>query len=736
MKRIIGATLALLFVVVTFVATSSPSQVSATPTWPLKTAVYPQFIRAIAEDNISVYDCGSAYGTDARTGAPAQTFVQPSAVKQSSIYSYSTGSYLPALEPCGPNGNVTTEDGSFFGTMNVGGTAHAHALFKERNGRIVWQNVDEICPSSTEKTGSATNMAMGANGLLYVILAGWCGEFFVVIDPLNGEMLTTPYALASSGSYSRYLSTYEEEVVLRDRSGTVYYFENGGDLITGTSYSTASSYPIYNAIWMDENQTVYTIKKSTSSCYDPLTVSFKTRGGTAGSYNISLDNGCNFDFATDAVPLPDGGVAVRQTTTNPKITAFDNTGTGSSLYGSTPSGFYTGGFGLTADTDGNIIYVGEEVNNSTYKGNVVVHYYDFGGSTVTELWDGLSVLTGTTDNLSATAASSVVDGDLYLPLCYGTTCYLNHQNAWIHKIPLTGFGDVYRFGGTFVQPDASTKLQYVAMGDSYSSGEGNPPFIEGTNQETNKCHRSAGGAYSQILAGPIYTGLNLELTELTACAGATTSDILWGGASDGSWDEDPQVYSLLPTTDVVTITAGGNDAAFSDYATICVLDIINNCGEGSESYVGVMTIIEGSSYESNLTDVYNEILGRVTNPDADIYVVGYPYVTPLDASDWACIPFQGVSTGSSVNDSIAARQVVDALNGVSANIVNSIRETDDRIHFVNVNFSGSPFEDHDVCAAEPYFVGLDGGTTSSSYFHPNTGGQNAYAEILADVISD
>jgi hypothetical protein len=44
-----------------------------------------------------------------------------------------------------------------------------------------------------------------------------------------------------------------------------------------------------------------------------------------------------------------------------------------------------------------------------------------------------------------------------------------------------------------------TTLSYAALGDSYSSGEGNPPFLAGTNSNGDFCHRSS-AAYPNLLA--------------------------------------------------------------------------------------------------------------------------------------------------------------------------------------------------------------------------------------------
>jgi peptidoglycan hydrolase-like protein with peptidoglycan-binding domain len=47
-------------------------------------------------------------------------------------------------------------------------------------------------------------------------------------------------------------------------------------------------------------------------------------------------------------------------------------------------------------------------------------------------------------------------------------------------------------------PATAQPLQYVALGDSYSSGEGLDPFLPGTDTLTDTCHRST-QAYSQYV---------------------------------------------------------------------------------------------------------------------------------------------------------------------------------------------------------------------------------------------
>src|ERR1700712_1672104 len=63
---------------------------------------------------------------------------------------------------------------------------------------------------------------------------------------------------------------------------------------------------------------------------------------------------------------------------------------------------------------------------------------------------------------------------------------------------------------------------YVALGDSYASGEGVEPFLPGTDDSRHRCHPSA-GAYARLLAaGP---GMP-PVAEFWACSGARVADFI------------------------------------------------------------------------------------------------------------------------------------------------------------------------------------------------------------------
>jgi GDSL-like Lipase/Acylhydrolase family len=141
-----------------------------------------------------------------------------------------------------------------------------------------------------------------------------------------------------------------------------------------------------------------------------------------------------------------------------------------------------------------------------------------------------------------------------------------------------------------VPPAAQLSVTYVAMGDSYSAGEGlysnpdprityypaggvgaaNGPYDEGTDdpQAFNSCHRHR-AAYGRLLAQDADLGRMLHV----ACSGAVTDDF-FNKNNNTNQNEPPQLDKLAgdigETTKVVTLTIGGNDAWFERGLDRCI----------------------------------------------------------------------------------------------------------------------------------------------------------------------
>lgn len=277
---------------------------------------------------------------------------------------------------------------------------------------------------------------------------------------------------------------------------------------------------------------------------------------------------------------------------------------------------------------------------------------------------------------------------------------------------------------------------YVAMGDSFSSGEGNTPFESGTDQDgVNECHRS-GAAYPNWLEQT--PSLYLGGLDFVACSGATTANVLHGGSSRGAWNEPPQVDALSADTEVVTITIGGNDIGFKEFATECGF---GDCDSSTVIYATTLGKIH-NELPGKLEEVLNSIASKTD--DAEVFVIGYPYTTP--GSNLTSLPYQcnylDSSSGQGL-DSLAARDVTGALNGEIKDAVDGfVNTTSDSVFtFVDPNLSvDGTFDGHDVCqGVDSYFYNITpndviGNGYIERIFHPNINGQYEYYNIAKGEI--
>ena len=103
---------------------------------------------------------------------------------------------------------------------------------------------------------------------------------------------------------------------------------------------------------------------------------------------------------------------------------------------------------------------------------------------------------------------------------------------------------------TAAAPAVASADDYVALGDSFSSGVG-------TNSYTlsSSCRRG-------VYAYPWLVAQQRPNTSLTfvACSGATTANVM-----------SSQIQSVTAGTDIVTMTIGGNDIGFSNLIVQCTL---------------------------------------------------------------------------------------------------------------------------------------------------------------------
>ncbi len=273
-----------------------------------------------------------------------------------------------------------------------------------------------------------------------------------------------------------------------------------------------------------------------------------------------------------------------------------------------------------------------------------------------------------------------------------------------------------------VQPAASSPTnaapRTVVLGDSFSSGEGVPPFESGSdiakpNNKRNLCHRST-NAYARVLQ----RDGKIDLTAFVACSGATTQNVL----NTRQYPSQPiQALSITKDTQLVVLTIGGNDIGFGDLAAACATI---GCATQTASVETKMIWLR----KVLLPRLYNAINARKSS-STKVIVLGYPQVLPdpnvVDISRCAAIgirPFERISSG----EALILRQITTRLNGM---IESAAKEAG----FSYVDPSRS-FAGHELCTKDPYFNRLQGGQLKTYSLHPTSVGQRAYANLVAATL--
>jgi lysophospholipase L1-like esterase len=241
-------------------------------------------------------------------------------------------------------------------------------------------------------------------------------------------------------------------------------------------------------------------------------------------------------------------------------------------------------------------------------------------------------------------------------------------------------------------PAAAAVVNYVALGDSYSSGLGAGSYIS----SSGSCDRST-NAYPERWAAAHAPASFVSV----ACAGATTADVT------GS-----QVAALSASTTLVSLTIGGNDAGFSSTMETCVLHSTSTC---------VNAVTAARSYVTNqLPARLNSALQaiRARAPGAKIVLLGYPDLYDLSKSS-TCI-------GLSTTDRTALNGAADALDSAMSTAAAGNGAT-----FADVR---GQFAHHEICDGSSSWLNSVNILSISSSYHPTAAGQEqGYEQVFATV---
>ncbi len=242
--------------------------------------------------------------------------------------------------------------------------------------------------------------------------------------------------------------------------------------------------------------------------------------------------------------------------------------------------------------------------------------------------------------------------------------------------------------GAVLVPSAAqaATINYVALGDSYSSGVGAGPY------DGSGCLRS------QKSYAPRWAAANAVTSfQFPACGGAVTADVI-----------NSQVDSLSASTTMVTVTIGGNDVGFASVMLTCRFGSTSACTEAIDKARDfAQTTLPG-----RLDATYATIRDRA--PNAQLIVLGYPR---LFETGW-CGRF-----GMSATKRQQLNDAADLLNSITAG-----RAAAAGAAFADLR---PYFAGHGVCGDEPWINGV---TRIIEAYHPNDEGyRDGYLPALNAV---
>jgi lysophospholipase L1-like esterase len=264
---------------------------------------------------------------------------------------------------------------------------------------------------------------------------------------------------------------------------------------------------------------------------------------------------------------------------------------------------------------------------------------------------------------------------------------------------------------------------YVALGDSYASGEGLAPYEAGAG----RCDRSQTQSYPERLSqvGP----RRFDRLISAACSGATTGAVL---AS--------QTDALTNRTRTVTLTVGGNDVGFSSVLLSCLYSPVpavqqtlpggQGCRAQDPQVDAAIAYLGGPAGGSGARVPLVGVIAAVADqaPHAQILVSGYPQLLGVPSTDCQVNPAAPLFI--SADDVTWIREETTALNAAIRAAVQRARAAGARVRYVDATrtFAGHGFCDRRT----PWINGLvlaPGATLAPlpSSFHPTAKGQWAYA---------
>ncbi|CAL9417396.1 hypothetical protein SUDANB121_01799 [Nocardiopsis dassonvillei] len=272
--------------------------------------------------------------------------------------------------------------------------------------------------------------------------------------------------------------------------------------------------------------------------------------------------------------------------------------------------------------------------------------------------------------------------------------------------------------------EAAVWGNYVALGDSYSSGDGAGDYVPET-AVPGGCWRSA-NAYAHLIEDEFDFAGALAFYACSSHKGSAMLDELGTPES--------QIERVTEHTSLVTLGIGGNDLGFIPVLRTCIVRMplleSSVCTEQEEDIEKRM-----DRFEETLGTVIGEIRDRA--PDARILVLGYPRLFPEEPP--------GMYYTLTVRDQLWLNGVAERFNERIRDVVYRAdgdvygsRQTGS-VEYVN---TFSALTGHEVSAEDAWLNGIvlgrfgEGLKVDRATFHPTAQGQVSIAERVRLQIVD
>ncbi|MFH8409587.1 SGNH/GDSL hydrolase family protein [Streptomyces sp. NPDC018019] len=323
------------------------------------------------------------------------------------------------------------------------------------------------------------------------------------------------------------------------------------------------------------------------------------------------------------------------------------------------------------------------------------------------------------------------------------------------------------WGSIAFQPlSGKPKNSVVAMGDSYSSGEGSTapggkdyfPETDYYNKlsktSTDKCHRSK-LAWSRQASLPGYSKSIGEMADsfdpqmdyhFVACSGARTYDMFQEQSG-----EAPQIDSgyLDNNTTLVTMSIGGNDARFSDIVKLCVFPKWLNCNANDMDNVDPTNGNDAAGKTGPLEDwapkwLHNSVRPQIVKtlnaiharaPKAKVVLMGYPRLLSTAKGTTypgTCVMNMEKSEGEWLN--VMADNLAAEMKGAAQDAGSWAVFSDPRDEFDGKTICGSPETVHGIVMTGRSKADADLPNASMQSFHPKPAGARLYADSLEHTL--